>query len=277
MWHDLTHGRSSERLGDGAVLTRRSGFEFQVRPTFLWPQCSMIVLHVRRVLRAGAVDLDPDLDARVRRRLAARDRAPCRSAPASSPTGTSFGRPLGRTFTPLPPRSAGRSTNCLHVSMFFWTTAGSGDWNSQVAAAAPDVDAGVGELLADLLALLLAQRRLDAVLVARAQARRRRCRRCRTLSIVGKVPLGGDVVGDDAEAERTPADGAAASAPPPRCRHCGSAAAAARAEQRSGTSHVASSRASHVHPESEGGPGDHARPAAGMQEVSRTRNGLISV
>src|SRR5262245_3227339 len=38
--------------------------------------------------------------------------------------------PLGRTFTPLPPISATSPTNCLHVSMFFFTTSGSGDWNS---------------------------------------------------------------------------------------------------------------------------------------------------
>ena len=80
--------------------------------------------------RAVAVDLDPDFDARVLGRLAAGDQ---RLADLLQRLGDLdlLGRPLGRTLTPLPPMSATSSTNCLHVSMFFWTTAGSGLWNSQ--------------------------------------------------------------------------------------------------------------------------------------------------
>ena len=49
--------------------------------------------------------------------------------------------------------------------MFFFTTAGSAEWNSHDAAAAPEHDAGVGELLLHVLALVGRERRLDAVLV----------------------------------------------------------------------------------------------------------------
>src|SRR5262249_38983078 len=68
-------------------------------------------------------------------------------------------------------------------------------------AAAPDVDAGVGEALADLLALVAAQRRLDAVLVGGAQLDGGKADALAHLEDGGHVPLLGDVVGDDAEAE----------------------------------------------------------------------------
>ena len=47
-------------------------------------------------------------------------------------SGTSLGRPFGRTFTLGQPRSFASCTHCLVSSMFFRTTAGSGEWYSQV-------------------------------------------------------------------------------------------------------------------------------------------------
>ena len=49
--------------------------------------------------------------------------------------GTSLGRPLGLTFTPLPPMSRTRSTNRLQVSMFSSTVFLLVEWNSQTEPA----------------------------------------------------------------------------------------------------------------------------------------------
>ena len=52
-------------------------------------------------------------------------------------SGTSFGKPFGLTFTLGEPRSFASVTHCLVSSMFLRTTAGSGEWYSQVVPSPP--------------------------------------------------------------------------------------------------------------------------------------------
>ena len=52
-------------------------------------------------------------------------------------SGTSFGSPLGRTFTLGDPMSFASFTHSLVSSMFFRTTAASGEWYSQVVPSPP--------------------------------------------------------------------------------------------------------------------------------------------
>src|SRR5262245_51442014 len=131
MWQERIHGQSS--LNDSATEPPLTSLAllFQVTPTLAWPQCSMIFF----MLAGSAVP------------------RPCTSTHTSTPasaaalpqgisdlpicssvfsTATPLGRALGRTLTPRPPRSATSSMNCLHVSMFFFTSPGLREWNSQV-------------------------------------------------------------------------------------------------------------------------------------------------
>src|SRR5262249_39762000 len=121
-------------------------------------------LHVLRLLGAAAVDLDPDFDPGVLGRLTAGDER------------------LADLFEGLLDRHAPGQAVGPH---FDATTAEVGDQLHELLArldlpldlglirrlefagraATPDFDLGIGALLADFLALRLAQRRLDAVLV----------------------------------------------------------------------------------------------------------------
>src|SRR5262245_46844362 len=132
MWHDLTHGHSSLKYSaTEPFFTSVLSFEFHVRPTLLWPHSSMIVF-----MCGGCAVPWPWTSTQI-------------STPASAaalPHGTSdlpicsrvffastpLGRSLGRTFTPLPPMSATSSTNFLHSSIFFFTSAWSVWWKSHV-------------------------------------------------------------------------------------------------------------------------------------------------
>src|SRR5262245_42634346 len=69
------------------------------------------------------------------------------------------------------------------------------------AAAAPDVDARVGEALLDLPALVPGQARLDAMLVGGAQLDGADADSFADLEQGRQVPGGGDIVGDQAQAE----------------------------------------------------------------------------
>src|SRR5262245_52497322 len=131
MWHDLIHGRSSVKYSLTEPSFTSVALLFHVSPTLLWSVCSIIVL------TCGGCDVP----------------APWTSSQISTPapsaalphwrsdrpicsnvfsTGTSLGSPLGRTLTPLPPRSATRSTNSLQVSICLRTLAASGQWKSHV-------------------------------------------------------------------------------------------------------------------------------------------------
>src|SRR5437763_5963359 len=130
MWQLRTYGQSS--LNEAATLPclTSSGLEFHVRPTALWPQCSMIVLQrdgsaVPRPCTSTWIST-PASWAALPHSISA---LPICSRVFSS--GTPGGSALGRTLTPRPPMSATSSTNALHVSMFLRTTSADGEWNSQ--------------------------------------------------------------------------------------------------------------------------------------------------
>src|SRR4051812_38877284 len=104
MWQDLTHGFN--RANDSATepLTTSSGLEFQVTPTFFSPQCSMIAFMLE-----GFCVPPPWTSTHTSTPASAADLAQGTSdLPICSSVfscGTSFGNPLGLTFTPRAPRS----------------------------------------------------------------------------------------------------------------------------------------------------------------------------
>src|SRR5262249_28145299 len=129
-------------------------------------------LHVRRVGRAGAVDLDPDFDAGVRRRLAARDQRL-----ADLLQRLLDGHRLRQAVGPHLDAAAAEVRHEVHERLarldVLLDDALLRGVELAHGAAAPDFDAGVGALLLDLLPLLLAEARLDAVLVRGAELDRR--------------------------------------------------------------------------------------------------------
>src|SRR4051812_13574295 len=129
MWQERIHGRSSLKDSATDPFLTSVGLLFQVTPTLGCPHSSMIVF----MLGGSAVP------------------GPCTSTQISTPAsaaalphgtsalpiwanvfsvGTPLGSALGRTFTPLPPRSATSSTKRLQSSMCFLTSASLGEWNS---------------------------------------------------------------------------------------------------------------------------------------------------
>src|SRR5215472_10469759 len=130
MWQERTHGRSSLKYSATEPSLMSSRLEFQVSPTFGWLQCSMIVLTY-----GGCAVPRPWTSTQISTPASAAALPHgTRALPICSSvfsTGTSLGRPLGRTLTPRPPMSAASSTNSLQVSMFFLTSSGLGEWNSQ--------------------------------------------------------------------------------------------------------------------------------------------------
>src|SRR5215472_15367662 len=130
MWQERSHGRSRWKYSATDLSLMSLAFEFQVMPTLGWPQASMTVL----TYGGWAVPLPWTSTQISTPASAAALPHGTRALPICSSvfsTGTSLGRPLGRTLTPRPPMSAASSTNSLQVSMFFLTTSGSGEWNSQ--------------------------------------------------------------------------------------------------------------------------------------------------
>src|ERR1700719_4019106 len=128
MWHERIHGRSSLKYSATDLSLMSLALEFHVRPTCGCPQCSIMVL----TLGGKAEPCPPWTSTQISIPASAAvlpqsisDLPICSSVFS---TGTDGGRSLGRTLTPLPPRSADSSTNSLHVSMFLRTTAGSGEW-----------------------------------------------------------------------------------------------------------------------------------------------------
>src|SRR5262245_25053678 len=131
MWHDLIHGQSSSKYSFTLPSFRSVALEFHVSPTLLCLQCSIIVLTcggwaVPRPCTSTQIST-PASAAALPQGIS--DLPICSSVFS---TLTSLGRSLGRTFTPFPPMSAVSSTKRLHVSICFWTTFWSGEWNSQV-------------------------------------------------------------------------------------------------------------------------------------------------
>ena len=105
-------------------------FEFQVTPTAGWPQASMI-FRMRTGRRVSSPWTSHQIStpfSRANFPHSASDFPICSRVFSS---GTSFGRPFGRTLTAFAPRSFARRTHSRQSATFFCTTAGSGEWNSQ--------------------------------------------------------------------------------------------------------------------------------------------------
>jgi len=115
----------------------------------------------------------------------------CGSAP--------FGTPFGRTFTPLPPRSATSRHELLAVLDVLRHHLRVGRVELAHAAAAPEHHAGVGELLLHVGALFGGQRWFDAVLVRRAALHGRDADLFADAERRRKIPPSRDVVRHEAE------------------------------------------------------------------------------
>ena len=125
-------------------------------------------LDVRRVLGAAAVDLEPDLDVVVRGEAAAgveRTADLVQRALDGHVLRQAVGPHLNAAAADVRCQLHERPANVdLTLDLF-----GIGRVELARGAAAPDVDAGIGEAFFDLGVLLLAQVRFDLVVVRRSQ------------------------------------------------------------------------------------------------------------
>ena len=200
MWQERTHGHNS--LKDSATEP-----SLHVLGVGVPGQADLGVaarfhdrLHVRRVGRALAVDLDPDFDAGVVGRLAAGDE---RLADLVERLGDLdfLRQAVGPHLDALAAEVGGELHELLARLDVLLDHGGVGVLELADAAASPNVHAGVGETIFDVLALVLAQRTARRRACGWCAARPARRRRLARLEKRRKVPVGGEVVGDEAEAE----------------------------------------------------------------------------
>src|SRR6266851_2874042 len=124
-------------------------------------------------------------------------------------SGTSLGRPFGRTFTLGDPMSCANFTHAFVSSTFFRTRAGSAEWYSHVVPRPPiltgesDLDRRVREAGPYLRSRGGRKRKLDAVPMGRSQLHCVKAGLRQVLDEHRHVPVLRDVVGDGTEVQRS--------------------------------------------------------------------------